>query len=106
MVDMNRLSLSQEPFSDSDFSDGEIYRLVPGSIQWTALTTETWLNCSPDTRDHFVRLLLAPHYFAGTMLSLTRRQLELTVIPFANESSEPGNIQVISITLNNFHRFI
>ena len=103
---MNRLSLSQEPFSDSEYSDGEIYRLIPGSVQWIALTTETWLNCSPSTRDHFVRLLLAPHYFAGTVLSLTRQQLELTIIPFANGSSGPGDIQVISITLDNFHRFI
>ena len=103
---MNRASLSQQPFMDTDYSDGEIYPLRPNSVIWTALASEPWLNCSPATQNHFLALLQSPHYFAGTIVSASRRQVELTVIPFQEGSMNPGNVQVISISLGNFRRFL
>lgn len=103
---MSRASLSQHPFSDTDYSDGEIYPLQHNSNIWTALTTEPWLNCSSTTQNHFLALLLSPYYFAGTITSASRRQLELTIIPFQEASMDPGNVEVISISLGNFRRFL
>ena len=103
---MNRASLSQLPFVDGDYLDGEIYPLRPNSILWTALTSEPWLNCSPATQNQYLALLLSPHYFAGTIISGSRRQVELTIIPFQEASMTPGNVHVISISLGNFRRFL
>ena len=98
--------MSQSAFTDRDYSDGEIYPLQPGSALWHALTSETWINCSPSTRDYYVSLLLAPHYFSGTILSTSRHQVELTIIPFVNGSSDPGDVCAISVSLVNSHRFL
>ena len=98
--------MSQQPFMDTDYADGEIYPLRSNSILWAALTSEPWLNCSPATQNHFLALLLSPHYFAGTIISAPRRQIELTIIPFEGASMNPGNAQVISISLGNFRRFL
>lgn len=102
---MSKVSLSQLPFEAADFSDGEIYRLVPGSPLWEALISEVWVNCSEETRNYFVTRLQSSHHFSGTIVSKTRHQIELTFIPHGDVAMQPGPVEIIAISLLNMHRF-
>ena len=102
---MNRGSLSQGRLSNMEYTDGEIYPLVIGSDIWNALVGEIWMNCGPDTQTHFLSLLHSPHYFSGTVLSMVRQQIELTIISFAEDGISAGRSHVICVTLPRFSRF-
>ena len=102
---MSGVSLSQQPFESQDYNDGEIYRLVPGSQLWVALTQEVWLNCSQEIRNYYVDRLLARHHFSGTIVSKTRQQVELTYIPLGDVPTQPGPVEIIAVSLANMHRF-
>ena len=93
--------MSQLPFDSSDYEDGEIHRLIPGSPLWVALTTEPWLNCSPTTREYYIDRLHASHRFSGTVLSKSRQQVELTYIPHGDPPMTSGPMELISISLAN-----
>ena len=98
--------MSQAPFDSIDYNDGEIKRLVPGSLIWQALVSETWLNCSDEIRRYFVDRLQASHRFSGIVVSRTRRQIELTYIPHGDLPNSSGPLELIAISLQDFHRFL
>ena len=99
-------SMSQLPLSENDYTDGEIYKLQPGSPIWNALFQEDWLNCSVETKNYFLDRLNQPHHFSGTVVSVTRSQIELTYIPRNAVTGGSGNMEIISITLSDVTRFI
>ena len=101
-----RYTLSQQPFSDGDYSDGEIKKLVEGTPLWTALHCESWLNCSHDTRQKFLDMMAAPAYFVGTVISVSRGQVELTVISKNATGDGPGKITMLAISLDKVSRFV
>ena len=104
---MNRQpTLSQKGFVDGDYDDGEVRALIVGSKLWEALHSEIWLNCSPTTQEHFRQLMLKPTYFMGTVVSTKRQQVELTVVPLVSQTKGPGNLEEISISLDNVARFL
>ena len=98
--------MSQQPFADGDYTDGEIKKLVKGSTLWTCLHTELWLNCSEKTRTETLAKITAPTYFVGTVVSLTRKQIELTIVPLNPSTNGPGPIDIIAISLENVSRFL
>ena len=51
----NQVSMSQASFGDGDYTDGEVKRLVVGTPVWNALHNEIWLNCSPSTRQDWIK---------------------------------------------------
>ena len=99
-------TLSQGAFSSGDYDDGEIKRLVVGSPLWVALMNELWLNCSSETQTYYRQLMIKPSYFIGTITSVPRRQVELTIVPLQSDLKSPGNLEQIAISLDNIHRFI
>ena len=101
-----QVSLSQRSFGSDEYEDGEIKKLVRGSQLWTALMSELWINCSPETQQHFRQMMLQPTYFMGTVISTCRHQVELTIIPFEAGSTRPGSIQKIAVSLDDFGRFL
>ena len=97
--------MSQLPFDSSDYEDGQVHPLVPGSPLWEALMSEPWLNCSKDTRDYYIARLYLDHKFSGTIISKSRQQIELTYVPFGDPPMTIGPMELISISLPNLHRF-
>ena len=77
-----------------------------GTPLWIALHEELWLNCSKETRDEYLAKMAAPTYFLGTIISMSRKQVELTVIPLNPLTNGPGNIDIIAISLDNMARFV
>ena len=102
----NRFNLSQRPFSDGDYADGEIRPLEKGTPLWNALQSELWLNCSEETRQEYLNKLASPTYFVGTLVSKTRGQVELTIISLNSTNDGPGAISLLAISLDNVSRFI
>ena len=96
-----KVSMSQQPLTDQDYTDGEIKKLVPGSAMWEALFTEDWLNCSLETKTYYLDRLSQKHYFSGCVISLVRGQVELTYVPLNPATNGPGEIKIISITLSD-----
>lgn len=45
-------------------------------------------------------------YFAGTVVSRRRQQVELTIIPFDSAGTGPGCIDEIAISLPRVSRFL
>ena len=101
-----RTSMSQSPLTSEDFHDGEIHPLIVGSVLWNALTTETWLNCSEATRDQILQAMLVPCNFVGTIISTSRRQVELTVIIKDPQTKQSLGMHQLCLTLADFHRFL
>ena len=102
----NRISLSQAAFGDGDYSDGEVKKLTVGSPLWNALHDEIWINCSPTTRQEYLEKLHQPLYFAGTIVSVVRQQIELTVVPYNAAGTGPGCLEEIAISLTDVNRFL
>ena len=100
-----RASMSQSSFGDDDYDYGEIKKLVVGTAVWHALHEELWLNCSESTRHEYLVKLNSPNYFVGTVVSHSRKQVELTVIPFNAQGDGPGDVDIIAISLDNVARF-
>ena len=94
--------MSQTPFDAEDYDDGEIMKLVEGSPMWDCLMTQPWLNCSAETRNFYLTCLKADHYFSGTVVSRSRKQVELTFIPNGINSG-PGPVQIIAISLDGMN---
>ena len=88
----NRISLSQASFGDGDYTDGEVRKLTVGSCLWNALHDEVWINCSPSTRQEYLDKLHQPLYFAGTIVSVTRQQIELTIVPYDAAGTGPATL--------------
>ena len=103
---VGRISMSQAPLDSEDFSDGQIHPLIAGSELWLAITTETWLNCSEATRQRILQAMLVPHNFVGTIISSSRRQVELTVVIKDPETKQSLDMHQLCLTLANFHRFL
>ena len=102
----NRVSMSQNPLESNEFEDGQIHPLRPGSALWLAITTETWLNCSEMTRQRILQDMLVPTNFVGTILSASRRQVELTVIMKDPATKQSLGMHQLCITLSDFYRFL
>ena len=102
----NTKSMSQLPLSENEYTDGEIYKLQPGSAIWEALFQENWQNCSDEIKNYFLDRLQQPHHFSGTVVSVVRSQIELTYIPLNKMTGGGGDIEIISITLTDVARFI
>ena len=100
---MNRVSMSQTPFDAEDYDCGEIIKLVEGSPMWDSLMTKPWLNCSEETRNFYVTSLKSAHYFSGTIISYTRKQVELTYVPFG-VAGGPGALKIIAISLDGVNQ--
>ena len=100
---MNRVSMSQEPFESQDYDCGEVIKLAEGSPMWNCLMTKPWLNCSEETREYFITCLKADHYFSGTIISRSRKQVELTYVPHG-ETGGPGPLRIIAISLDGMGR--
>ena len=100
-----RPTLSQDPFTSEDFTDGEIHKLIPGSPIWQALHHEPWINCTAQTRQYYLDRLQQPHHFSGTVISVTRSQIELTYIPTNPLTGEAGDLEMVCITMSNVARF-
>ena len=99
--------LRVDPFGDGDYDDGEVYRLVPGSILDVALRTEQWPNHSVRSRRNWIRLMDNAHtIFVGTVLSAPRHQLELVVVLELNDAPNRRWMTETVITLNHFERFL
>ena len=95
------------PLSNNDYSDGEIYPLVPGSILDRAIRTEPWLNKNDAQRRRWLRLMNNPDtVFVGTVISEPRRQIELTIVLNTNNGVERRWMTNVMVTLDNFDRFI
>ena len=101
-----RPTMSHEPFSSDDFTDGEIHRLIPGSQIWHALFHEHWQNCTHQTKQYYLDRLQQPHHFSGIVVSVVRSQIELTYIPTNHFTGGAGDLMIVCITLNNVNRFI
>ena len=101
-----RVSLSQAPFTTGDYTDGQIHPLQVGSILWTALHSESWIDCDSDTRNYYLSRLGETNHFIGYVVSLKRGQVELTVIPRDMTTAGPGNLEMIAVTLDDVARFI
>ena len=101
----SQVTLSQQPFSDGDYTDGEVKKLVKDGPLWVALHTELWLNYGDETRRRYLDKLAIPVYFAGTVISVSRGQVELTIISLDPAHGGPGEVTVIAITLDKITRF-
>ena len=95
--------MSQEPFDAADYECGEIMKLVEGSPMWNCLMTQPWLNCSEETRNYFISCLKSEHYFSGTIVSHSRKQVELTFVPIGALGG-PGPLRIIAISLDGVSR--
>ena len=94
-------------FGEGDYEDGEIQRLHAGSPLAVALRREPWLNHSLRSRQQWIRLMHNPNvHFVGTILSPTRRQLQLVVILEFEESPDRRWQAETVITLDRMHRFL
>ena len=101
----SRVTMSQASFGDNDYDYGEVEKLVVGSSLWHALHEELWLNCSNDTRSKYLAKLDSPNYFMGTVISKSRKQVELTVVSLNDRADGPGDMDIIAISLDNISRF-
>ena len=101
----NRVSMSQSPLDSDDFDDGQIHPLITGTALWSAITSETWLNCSEETRQQMLQKMSVPSNFVGTIISKRRKQVELTVVIKDPETKQSLGMHQLCITLSDFHRF-
>ena len=99
-MDQNR------PLGDGDYDDGEIHPLVPGSELDQAIRNEAWLNYPEETRDKWIRLMDKDSVvFIGTVISIPRRQIEMTIVLQVQAVPERRWMTSVMITLDNFDRF-
>lgn len=70
----SHVSMSQKSFGDGDYDDGELKKLVVGSVMWNALHDDIWLNCSPTTRQDLGSNLLN-HNRSPTPGAILRRYI-------------------------------
>ena len=95
------------PLDDNDYSDGEIYPLINGSVLDRAIRTEPWLNMSDVSRRRWIRLMNNPDtVFVGTIISVPRRQIELTIVIKIDNGVERRWMTNVMVTLDDFDRFI
>ena len=62
-------------------------------------------NFYPILKEYLAKLS-QPLYFAGTVVSIRRQQVELTIIPFNSTGTGPGCIDEIAISLPRVSRFL
>ena len=92
-------------FGDGDYDDGQIHPLEPGSVLDLAIRREPWLNHSTAFRRRWLRLINGPNiHFVGTIISVPRRQIQLTVILQLNNPPNRWHCETV-ISLNDFDRF-
>ena len=95
------------PLQCSEYCDGEIYDIhAPGRQELKeAITTELWLNLSPQTRDYWLAIMQSDLVrFVGTVISRSRCQIEIT-IRFRERHAVHGYMESFCITLQQFNRF-
>ena len=100
-------SMSTEPLSSGEYSDGEIYSLWAPErvILMHAILTEPWLNMSAETRKNWLILIQSPYVrFVGTVLSRARQQVEITIV-FHQPHPVHGCITELCVSLIEFQRF-
>ena len=98
-------SLSRRPFGNDDYSDGEVYPLTANSPLWGPLMTEEWLNWPQDMQQMWRHKMQQNLRFLGYTLSLTRQQVEITIV-YHPTATSIGGIEHAVVTLSNFNRFI
>ena len=100
-------SLRTDPFGSDDYEDGEWYRLIRGSRLDVALRSESWVNHSERSRRNWIRLMNNVNAtFVGTIISSSRRQLQLMVVLELTEGPNRKWMAETVVSLNHFDRFL
>ena len=98
--------LSSRPLSGSEYTDGQIYSIDDDSrvTLRVALLSEPWINLAESQSD-LLRLMLSDEAkFVGTMVSVRRQQVQVTII-FKQMHAVYGGQAEFCVTLMDFHRF-
>ena len=97
-------SYSKAPFGTGDYDDGEIKELRTGSSLWHALTGEPWLNWSLTEQFEWKLKMQRPLKFLGTVVSVPRQQIEVTLI-YQDPAGNSTGMETVTVSLLDFHRF-
>ena len=99
--------MSTRSLGASEYRDGEVHDLnAPNrAVLRTALMQEDWLNMSDATRRYWLQLMTSESVrFVGTVISLVRSQIEITIVFSEAHPLYPGMVS-FCVTLSNFWRF-
>ena len=89
-----------------EYDFGEVVRLNPDSVLGAALISEPWLNWSSGAQRQWKSIMISPEiHFVGTVLSVTRQQVEVTIIS-RQHVPNMGLHAEFCVTLANFQRFL
>ena len=61
---------------------------------------------SPATKGYYLSKMGQAHYFSGYVVSVSRGQIELTLVPRRRDHTTSGDIEMIAITIPNVSQYI